>query len=418
MPDTPGWGPQDPQDPQGPSAPQTGPGHGGPQHGGPQHGAPPYGSPSYGTPPYSPPYPPPPPYGWAPQGPWGPPPPPPPKPGVIPLAPLGVDHVLGGAFATMRRYAKPLFGAALAAYAVYAVVLGAALGVAYALTREHYAALTADGAEFSWEHGRPLLVTFGVVWAAGLVGALAVNSFVQATTAATLHEAVLGRPATVRAVTRRAWSRTPAVAAVTVVLTLILMLPLGAFALLFLSFLFLLLTQWVIPFGLVFLALLVVLPLAAWLYVLFAFAPAAAVLESAGPLTALRRSARLVRGAWWRTFGISLLAGAMVMIVYLVYQLPLQFAAPEPAVATPDTPASDVLLDQLRSQTGLYAIVALLGGLLTQLAAAVFLPLVTALLYIDRRIREEGLAHTLAEAASQPMATDTDTATDTATAPA
>ncbi|MEU5578115.1 oxidoreductase [Streptomyces huasconensis] len=392
MPDTPGWGPQGSQGPHGPQDPQAGPGHGSPQH-----GAPPYGAPHYGAPQY----PPPPPYGWGHQAPWGPPPPPPPKPGVIPLAPLGLDHILGGAFATMRRYAKPLFGAALAAYAVYAVVLGAALGVAYAVTRDHYAALSADGAELSWEHGRPLLVAYGVVWAAGTVGALAVNSFVQATTAATLHEAVLGRPTTVRAVTRRAWSRTPAVAAVTLLLALILMVPLALLGLLFLSLLLLLLTQWVIPFGLIFLALLVVLPLAAWLYVLFAFAPAAAVLESAGPLTALRRSVRLVRGAWWRTFGISLLAGAMAMIVYLAYQLPLQFAAPEPPVVTPDTSASDAMADQLRSQTSLYAIVTLLGALLTQLTAAVFLPLVTALLYIDRRIRKEGLAHTLAEASSE-----------------
>ncbi|MFI2614319.1 oxidoreductase [Streptomyces sp. NPDC018584] len=383
MPDTPGWGPQ---------GPRTGPGHDGPGHGTARYGAPPYGAGA----PY------PPPYGWGQQGPWGLPPPPPPKPGVVPLAPLGVDHVLGGAFATMRRYAKPLFGAALAAYALYALVLGAALGIAYVVARDHYAALSADGAEFTWEHGKPVLVAFGAVWAAGLVGALAVNSFVQASVAATLHEAVLGRPTTFRAVTRRAWSRTPAVAAVTLPLVLILLLPLALFALFFVAVFVTVLTDATAPLGLLFLVFLLVIPLSAWLYVLFAFAPAATVLESAGPLTALRRSVHLVRGAWWRTFGISLLAGAMVMIVSLVYQLPMQFAAPEPPVVTPDTSASEVMLDQLRSQTGPYAVAALLGTLLTQLAAAVFLPLVTALLYVDRRIRKEDLAHTLAAASAEP----------------
>lgn len=52
------------------------------------------------------------PYGGAPGG-WGWMPPPPPKPGVIPLAPLGVDRIPGGAFATMRRYAKPLLVSSL-----------------------------------------------------------------------------------------------------------------------------------------------------------------------------------------------------------------------------------------------------------------------------------------------------------------
>ncbi|MGW2229788.1 DUF7847 domain-containing protein [Streptomyces formicae] len=337
------------------------------------------------------------PHGWQPN-PWGPPPPPPPKPGVIPLAPLGVDHVLGGAFATMRRYAKPLFGTAAAAYGLLAAVMTGALLLAYAATRDDFRAMYEPGATFSWEHGRPLLMAFGAVWATGLLASLAINSFIQAACAATLHEAVLGRPTTFRAVWHKAWSRTPSVTAVTLLLALILLLPLATFALLLVAFFVTVMTDSTAPFGLVFLLFLLTLPLAAWLYVLFAFAPAAAVLESAGPLTALRRSARLVRGAWWRTFGISLLAGVIVVIVSLAFRLPLQFAAPEPPAVTPDTDTSELLFDQLRSQFGLYALLGLLGTLLTQLLATVFLPLVTALLYIDRRIRGEGLAHTLTEA--------------------
>ncbi|MEV5980373.1 hypothetical protein [Streptomyces sp. NPDC052114] len=389
----PGQGPQ-PQPPPQPQ-PQPGPPGGiGPQ---PWHPQGPYGPYAPHTPygpgphgPYGP-------YGWSP---WGPPPPPPPKPGVIPLAPLGVDQIFGGAFATIRRYARPLFGAGLAAYAVLTAVMAATVGIAYAATSDHLRALNADGAAFSWEHARPLLIAFGTVWLVGLLGTLAVNSFVQASCAATLHEAVLGRPASWRAVWRRAWSRTPSVAGVTLLLGLILLLPVAAFALFFVSLVLLLLWQSVVPIGLVFLLALVLLPLAAWLYVLFAFAPAAAVLESAGPLTALRRSARLVRGAWWRTFGISLLAAVMVGIVAMVFQVPLQLSSPRPTPVEPGTTASTVFLDQLRSQSGLYAVIGLVGTLVTQLITAVFLPLVTALLYVDRRIRTEGLAHTLTEASA------------------
>lgn len=371
MSDTSGWGPQAP--------------HGGPQA--------PYSGPPgpYGAPPG---------WGWNGYG-WTP--PPPPKPGVIPLAPLGANHIIGGAFATMRRYAKPLFGTAAAAYGLLTVVAVAGGVLAYVATREHIRALHEPGADFTWDDGRPILVAFGLVWLVFMLATLAVNSFVQAACAATLHEAVLGRPATFGAVRRRAWSRTPSVLAVTLLLSIVLMLPVAAFALLFLSLLFLMMTQTLVPIALVFPLFLITLPLSAWLYVLFAFAPAAAVLETAGPFTALRRSVRLVRGAWWRTFGISLLAGLIVMGVSLALRLPLQFAAPAPPPVDPDDSASAYFLDQLRSQFGLYAVLGLLGSFLTQLAATVFLPLVTALLYIDRRIRKEGLAHTLTEASSAPQ---------------
>ncbi|MFG2646231.1 hypothetical protein [Streptomyces sp. NPDC048436] len=362
MSDTSGWGPQGPRGQYGPYGPQG-----------------PYG-----------------PYGW--NG-WTPP-PPPPKPGVIPLAPLGVDHILGGTFATMRRYAKPLFGTAVAAYGLVAVVMTAAAVLAYVSVRDHWRALSEPGGTFSWDDGRPVLIAFGVVWLLTLLATLAVNSFIQASCAATLHEAVLGRPATFGAIWRRAWSRTPSVMGVTVLLAVILLLPAATCVLLFVSFFVTVLTQSAVPFGLIFLLLLVVTPLAAWLYVLFAFAPAAASLETAGPLQALRRSVRLVRGAWWRIFGISLLAGMIVGAVSLAVRLPLQFAAPTPHPVDPGSSTSAVLLDQLRSQFGLYAVFTLVASFVTQLAASVFLPLVTAVLYIDQRIRKEGLAHTLAQAAS------------------
>ncbi|MEU5953124.1 hypothetical protein [Streptomyces sp. NPDC047525] len=369
MSDTSGWGPQ------APYGGQPGP-YGGPQG--------PYGGPPPG-------------WGWAP-------PPPPPKPGVLPLAPLGVDHVLGGTFATMRRYAKPLFGTAVAAYGLLAVVMATAAALAYLSVREHFQALSETDATFSWDHGRPILIAFGAVWLMSMLATLAVNSFIQASCAATLHEAVLGRPATFAAVWRRAWSRTPSVMGVTLLLAFILMLPLGACMLLFVSFFVTVMTQSAAPFGLVFLLLLVVTPLAAWLYVLFAFAPAAASLETAGPFQALRRSVRLVRGAWWRTFGISLLAGFIVGVVSLAVRIPLQFAAPDPPVVDPDDPTSAILFDQLRSQFGLYAVFTLVATFVTQLAASVFLPLVTAVLYIDQRIRKEGLAQALTQAAAEDEA--------------
>lgn len=389
MSDTSGWGPpgppRPPQGPQGPQGPH-GPGPQAPQGTYPQ--GPPYPGP-YGGPP-----------GWGWNGALPPPPPPPPKPGVIPLAPLDIGSILGGTFATMGRYAKPLFGTAAAVYGLLAVVVTTAAALAYISVREHFQALIDSDASFTWDHGRPLLIAFGAVWLVGLLATLVVNSFIQASCAATLHEAVLGRPATFSAVWRRAWSRTPSVVGVTLLLALIVMLPFGVGALLFASLFVLILDGTIVPFLVLFLLIIVVTPLAAWLYGLFALAPAAATLETAGPLQAMRRSAQLVRGAWWRTFGISLLAAGIVAAVSLAVRIPLQFATPALSPVDPDSSASTVLLDQLRSQLGLYALFTLVVMFLTQLAASVFLPLVTAVLYVDRRIRKEGLAHTLAQADS------------------
>jgi hypothetical protein len=44
-----------------------------------------------------------------------------------------------------------------------------------------------------------------------------------------------------------------------------------------------------------------------WLLVLWYFAAQAAVLENASPMAAVRRSVELVRGSWWRVFGLILL---------------------------------------------------------------------------------------------------------------
>jgi hypothetical protein len=141
-----------------------------------------------------------------------------------------------------------------------------------------------------------------------------------------------------------------------------------------------------------------------WLYVLFSFAPAAAVLEEASPLTAMRRSARLIRGAWWRTFGITTLGGAVVGAGSFAIRTPLMVMMPipqyDPSAPRPTSPAD--AFAQVMPDLGPYLVLALIVTLATQLFSMVFMPLVTNLLYIDQRIRREGLADVLIRAAAVP----------------
>ncbi|MFF1643247.1 oxidoreductase [Streptomyces sp. NPDC058246] len=348
--------------------------------------------------------------GWGSSGPYGGPPggwgwapaPPPPKPGVIPLAPLGVDTVFGGAFVTMRRYAKPLFGLALLVNLALAVLVAAAAAVAYVAVSDHLHAIQDTPRDPRWADFRPVLLAFGGVWLFAAVGLTAASAFVQASCAATLHDAVLGRRATLRQIWRRTWPRTPSVLCVTLLLGLILMIPLLLFVATIVSLFLAMVLGSDLAYGVFFLLMLTALPLAAWLWVLFGFAPAAAVLETARPVEALRRSVRLVRGAWWRTFGITLLGGLTTLVLSLVIRLPLTFMTPSPRPYDPSSPtapdAADVLAQSL-PHAGAYLALSVAGSLVTQLFTMVFLPLISALLYIDQRIRREGLADVLLRAA-------------------
>ncbi|MER5462814.1 MULTISPECIES: DUF7847 domain-containing protein [unclassified Streptomyces] len=334
-------------------------------------------------------------------------PPPPPKPGVIPLAPLGLGDVLGGAFATIGRYWKQLFGIAAVVYGAAVAVVAAAFAGAYAAVGSHLPRVFADEGTPAWEDVRPLLIAFGCVWLVGLLAMLLATTMIYAGCAAIVQEAVLGRPTTFGAVWRRARARVPAVIGAVFLTSLILLVPVALFLLAFVTLMIALLAMGsgplVVP-PLAFLGALTTTPLAAWLWVKFSLAPAAAVFEGQGSLAALRRSSHLVRGGWWRIFGSTLLAFGIAAAASYIIQLPVNLIGMFPgAIGTsdlgPDPTASQVLV----SMGGLL-IVLLLSQLIGDIFVATFPQLVTSLLYVDQRIRKENLAPVLAEAAAVPPA--------------
>lgn len=354
--------------------------------------------------------------GWGPSGPsgpyWGAPggwgwlPPPPPKPGVIPLAPLGVDHILGGAFGTMRRYAKPLFGLTFASIVVLASLTLGLEYAAYRSTKSQLDRMTVAPRSIEWTDLRTVLIAFGAAWLVSMVVSLVASAFIQASTAATLHDAVLGRRARVGAVWKRAWSRTPSVLGVTLLMGLLIAIPVA----LFMMMIFAMMAAAVVngepfvPLGIAFLLLLLSVPLMVWLFVRFSFAPAAAVLEGAGPVTAMRRSARLVRGTWWRTFGILLLGGVITFVVSIVINVPFRFAAPTPQPYDLSSAQEPVSVTEIYARMlpgmGRSLVFSTIAGVFVQLFSLVFMPLVSSLLYIDQRIRREGLADVLFRASA------------------
>ncbi|MGW5886459.1 DUF7847 domain-containing protein [Streptomyces koyangensis] len=363
---------------------QPGPGPGG-QGGGQGPGQP--GGPAWGPPPPHP-------WGWG----W---PPPAPKPGVIPLRPLQAGDIFGGVFATMRRYPGALFGVAGVIYGGYLVVAAGALFAGWYTQRETIDRLldsSAGGLPSSSEL-TTVLVSFGLIWGTFMVLALVVNAAVAVACTTVTREAVLGRPARFGQVLRSV-KRFPTVLGIQLLSGLIVVIPVALVVLFMVLTMVALLSRgdvgpWLLltPF-LIFCAA----PVAVWLWIRLALATPAAVFEGQGPVGALRRSVRLVRDNWWRTFGLLLLAGLMVMGLSLAVQiLTGAFQSPvDPLVVDPDTGRfGSAEVRAIFADTLVASAIGLVAGSVVQIAGMALTHLTAALVYVDLRIRKEGLADAL-----------------------
>ncbi|MFJ7943585.1 hypothetical protein ACIQ6K_08025 [Streptomyces sp. NPDC096354] len=334
---------------------------------------------------------------------------PPPKPGVIPLRPLGLGDILGGAFSTMGRYWKQLFGVGTAVYGGALVVVGAAVAIAYSAVSDPLHRVVELSSEESprSEDIVPLAIAFGAVWLVAVLVLMTATAMMYATVPAVLQDAVLGRPTTFGIIWRRAWARVPAVIGTVLLSSLVAAIPMVLVMISFIAMTIAFITLdggsgsgVAIAVGV--LGALATAPLAIWLWVKFSLAPAAAVFEGQRPVAALRRSSQLVRGDWWRIFGISLLAVLMASVAGYVIQMPFSILGMFPGVIGMESLGSDPNAMAVVVAMSGYLVVTLLGQLVSQLVSATFPQLVTGLLYVDRRMRNENLGPVLAEAAAVP----------------
>ncbi len=153
--------------------------------------------------------------------------------------------------------------------------------------------------------------------------------------------------------------------------------------------------------------LLVAAPVTVWLSTRLALAPAALVMEGIGPVTALRRSAKLVRGAWWRIFGIIMLGGMIAGAISYLIQLPFNLIGMLAVIPTAaDQPEGSGPTSDMITVLVVAFLLMLLGAAVSQVFQIGFTQLVSGVLYVDQRIRREGLADAiLAELASTTPAT-------------
>ncbi|MFG2477007.1 glycerophosphoryl diester phosphodiesterase membrane domain-containing protein [Streptomyces fagopyri] len=317
-------------------------------------------------------------------------PPPAAKPGVIPLRPLGVGEILDGAVSTMRTYWRTVLGISLTVAVVtqIAVILLQGFFLDDNAGSDALDDPSATVGELSHALGEAALSS-GVVLLITLLGTIVATALLTSVTS----RAVLGKPVTATEAWRDARPQLLKLFGLT------LLLPLLACAIIGVG---------VLPGVLVAIggsggagAALAVLGglgagvVALWLMIRFSLASPALMLEKQGVFKSMSRSTKLVRGSWWRIFGIQLLATIIANIVASIVVIP--FAVVAAALS------GDGISGFLNSGSGslgwTFLVISGIGSVIGSMLTFPITAGVTVLLYIDQRIRREALDLDLARAA-------------------
>jgi hypothetical protein len=304
---------------------------------------------------------------------------------VIPLRPLGVGEILDGAVSTMRTHWRTVLGISLTVAIVVQVIVVLLQGLVLNDTTST-SALTDPSATLDEQTRamRDVMLNSGVVLLIALIGTIAATALLTTVTS----RAVLGKPVTTGEAWRDARPQVPRL------FGLIFLLLLMAAAVAALGILPGRLVGGDAGAALAALGSLGSIVVVVWLLVRFSLASPALMLEKQGIKKSLSRSAKLVRGSWWRIFGIQLLSLIIANIVAMIVAVP--FAILGAAL-------SDGGLGAFADGSGAlgwtYLIVSGVGSVIGSLITFPITAGVSALLYVDQRIRREALDLDLARAA-------------------
>ena len=324
-----------------------------------------------------------------------------PRPGIIPLQPLTFGTILGRSFSALRHNPKVLLGFAMVVQTVaYLVVTVAISGIAFA----SFSRLdTVPAGTDEWDAVLTGSITLTAL--SGLVLGLlagAVGVLVQAVVISDVLHAAVAEKMTLRML----WQRVRPVAWRLIGYTILLSLAIGVIVIIVGGLIAVLAVA--VPAAAVILGILVILaaiPISLWLAVKLLLVPAVLIVEHTSLGAALGRSWRLSRGRFWVILGILVLVSLVFGAVAQVVSIPFSFLAS--ALTTVIAPTGD------ESAAAIIGIVATLGltqivTLLIQSVAVIVQSTAAGLVYIDCRMRHEGLDLDLLEYVDRRDAGNTD----------
>lgn len=316
-----------------------------------------------------------------PQGGWT----PPPKPGLIPLRPLTLGTLLGASFQVLRRNPRPMFGFALLVTGVvfFASFLLVGLVTLFAFSR--ISSATASDSDVVSAGSIALVVLAGLI---SVVLSLVASAILQGVVSLEVARGTVGEKLRLGGLWRAARGRIGAligwtllITAAVVVVILLLVLVIGVIA----------------AVGGVAGAIIAVLlgiaaffgaiVLGAWLATRLSLVPSALMIERLPLRAAIARSWRLTIGFFWKTLGIQLLVAVIISFVTNIVSTPLQLVIG----------LGSSLINPNGEQTAALAgivIAYILTVVLTVVVGAigsVMQSATAALIYIDLRMRKEGL---------------------------
>lgn len=310
---------------------------------------------------------------------------PPPKPGLIPLRPLTLGILLGASFQVLRRNPRPMFGFALLVTGLVFFLVLVIVGVItfFAFSR---IASAAPGDEATVTAG-----AFGLLLLSGLVGivlSLVASAVLQGVVSLEVARGTVGEKLRLGGLWRAAKGRIGALigwtllvaAAVIVAITLLVVIIAVIAAL----------------GGVVGAVIAVLLGIGAslgavvvgvWLGTRLSLVPSALMIERLPLRAAIGRSWSLTIGFFWKTFGIQLLVAVIINFITSIVSTPLQLVLTY----------GSLLIDPNGTDEGAI-ITVVVAYILTVVLSVIFgaigsvmISATAALIYIDLRMRKEGL---------------------------
>ncbi|MCI4659925.1 hypothetical protein [Cryobacterium zhongshanensis] len=326
----------------------------------------------------------PPPASGAPQA-WGPPPAwtPPPRPGLLPLRPLGFGSLLWAPFQVLRRNPKATFGSALLVQGAILLVTLLIVGpvTLLALGRVDSAPLADRDAV---EAGANLTIVLSAI--VPILLSVIASALLQGIIVVEVSRAMLGQKLRLgqlwRVAGRRLWPLALWAAILSGALIAGLAIVAGVVVVC------VLLGGAGVVFGIIFgiLGGLGILALSAWLTTKTSLVPSLIVLERLGIWASIARSWSLTRGYFWRTLGVQFLVALIVNIVSQIVSTPLSLLGGVAISLINPTGAIDSWIPVI-----VIYVLTIIVSLVLGAVAAVVQSGTTALIYIDLRMRKEGL---------------------------
>ena len=318
-----------------------------------------------------------------------------PKPGIIPLRPLSIGEIISGAFESLRANPRAMFLPSLIVLTATGALSAALnyLGASFLLSRVD------DLLNSSDVRISGILPVFMGSFASQMVGALLTalaTTILTGLLIVAVSRSVLGRIATPGEVWERTRGRILPLIGQTLLITLITVIADAIIVVIGVVLIVIIAASVTGPdpgAGAIVITLLAALALtvivfiaAAFLVVRLSLAPAALMLENTGVVEGIGRSWALTRGSFWRVLGILVLAGLITGLVTGTLSFGLGLVL---GVVPVGLPAAQPLVS---------AVTVLLTSVLSALVLP-FTAAVTALTYIDLRMRTEGLDVELRQAA-------------------